>query len=765
MAEVFRAIEPRPAGEDRVVCLKRMLPHVAAEPGALEMFRDEATLGECIRDNNVVQMLGFGEAQGQPFLALEYVRGCDLWRLMRWVQQQSLGLPLDVCLYIVREMLRGLRAVHNAVNERGEVIGAVHRDVSPSNLLLSIHGEVKIGDLGIAQSLLKAQMPARNSGRRMGKLGYLAPEQITGAALDVRTDLFAAGVIAAELLMGGRPLFRGASELAILLAIRDANIENFEETAETLPAPLRDLVVQLLAATPDARPSSADQVLATLEAILDDLAPAQGSGPGGAYTPVRLQLGDLVAHATGEFLKVTGEFTLPPSADDVTDFFTKGNPTPTSLERDLGVAPQEHQEHQEHQDHQEHQEHQEHQQYEEYDPHLAPPPAPDPARDQVTPMRTKFLPGLEQLLPEMQPEQATVRLESLVLRDTLPPGAEELDAPAPPSSRASESSDGDDPERGFAIHASGQWRSELTYAEVVQAIAIGDLHPTDQVRLPSGETRLVHEIPEFQRHARPATLGPITRDELPGLSPAARIVASEGGIVSALGRSVLGEDTGMWLAEQGSVRKEIYVEAGTPVLVASNMAGELLGEYLVARGVVSRGELDMALAVMPRFEGKLGDTLVALGLVEPVHLFQHIAAQVEEKLLETALWKSGTFSFYPGATATGDRFPLVSSAWEIMLEATRRRIAHGLDSRDLDGPPPGLHLQLTSALPRVLATSVLPGPVSMALALLRKPMPAGALVAALDDPDNKDTDRGARVATLLMHLRVCEPVVPPPANA
>ncbi|MBK7153734.1 MAG: serine/threonine protein kinase [Sandaracinaceae bacterium] len=286
MAEVFRAIEPRPAGEDRVICVKRMLPHLASEPGALAMFEEEARLGAHIRHPNVVQMLGFGEAGGQPYLALEYVRGCDLWRLLRWVQHQGLGLPLETCVYVVRQILKGLAAVHEARDDDGLPLGVVHRDVSPSNVLLSVHGDVKLGDLGIAQSHLHAHIPARHSGRRMGKLGYLAPEQVTGAALDVRTDLFAVGVIAAELLMGGKPLFRGGSELAILLAIRDGNIDQFASTAKSLPEPLRAFVVHLLAAAPDARPHSAMEALAVLDAVIAGAHVAETDAPPGSSSAI-----------------------------------------------------------------------------------------------------------------------------------------------------------------------------------------------------------------------------------------------------------------------------------------------------------------------------------------------------------------------------------------------------------------------------------------------------------------------------------------------
>ncbi|MCA9577982.1 MAG: protein kinase [Polyangiales bacterium] len=691
MAEIFRAIEPRPVGEDRVICVKRMLPHLASEPGALAMFEEEARLGAHIRHPNVVQMLGFGESEGQPYLALEYVRGCDLWRLLRWVQHQGLGLPLETCSYVIQEILRGLTAIHTAHDAEGVHLGVVHRDVSPSNVLLSVHGEVKLGDLGIAQSHLSAHLPARHSGRRMGKLGYLAPEQVAGAPLDVRTDLFAVGVIAAELLMGGKPLFRGGSELAILLAIRDANTDHFDATAKSLPSPVAAFVRSLLAASPDARPGSAADAQGALAAALHE------AGVSEPDAPMRKQFGDLIAHATGEYLKVTGEYPLPLDVPDI----EKTPHIELSLEQlARGEAP------------------------------LFPSRNPLAERDTL-------VPGA----PAVQPDDPSVGLSNPLL--TGPDGAAPVRAP-----------------RQYAICAGGEWREQLTYAQVVESVALGQLHPLDQLRLPSGDTFRLEEVPEFMRHARGGTLGSITQDSLPTLQPSTTLPADEGGIVVALGRSLLREETGLWLAEQGAVRKEIYIVDGAPVMVASNMAGELLGEYLVARGVVSRGELDMALAVMPRFEGKLGDTLVALGLVEPVHLFQHIASQVEEKLLETALWKSGVFSFYPGATAPGERFPLASGPWEILLEATRRRLMHGLDPVDVGDPHGAAVWKLGSALPRTLATSTLPGLVALALTVLRKPHSTADLLAALDDPEGRDRLRGARVLTVLAQLRVAVPSEP-----
>ena len=216
MAEVFRALEPRSVGEPRVVVLKRMLPHIADESNAQEMFAEEARLASQVSHPNVVHVLGHGEIEGQPYLTLEYVPGCDLWRLNRRLTLESKKLEHDLVVYLVRQILNGLDAVHNATDRVGSALGIVHRDISPSNVLISIHGDVKIADFGIARSEDNA-FEADTATRANGKLGYLAPEQVSGGQVDQRADLFSTGVIAAELFMR-RPLFAGGSELAVLLA-------------------------------------------------------------------------------------------------------------------------------------------------------------------------------------------------------------------------------------------------------------------------------------------------------------------------------------------------------------------------------------------------------------------------------------------------------------------------------------------------------------------------------------------------------------------
>ena len=263
MAEVFRALEPRSVGEPRVVVLKRMLPHIAEESNAQQMFAEEARLASHVTHPNVVHVLGHGEIGGQPYLTLEYVPGCDLWRLNRRLTLEGRRLEHDLVVYIVRQILEGLDAVHGATDREGGALGIVHRDISPSNVLISIHGDVKIADFGIARSGVNA-FEADTAARANGKLGYLAPEQVSGGDVDRRADLFSTAVIAAELFMR-RPLFAGGSELAVLLAIRDAEVHPFVEFLPQLPEGLGSVILSGLSANPEERPPTARAFWAALE--------------------------------------------------------------------------------------------------------------------------------------------------------------------------------------------------------------------------------------------------------------------------------------------------------------------------------------------------------------------------------------------------------------------------------------------------------------------------------------------------------------------
>ena len=273
MAEVFRAKTYGPAGFVKECAIKRILTTLLDDEQFVQMFVDEARVTSFLTHANIVQVLELSELEGQLYIAMEFVAGKDLLDLLARSARRGIRMPREVVLYIAIEMLKGLDFAHNATDASGAPIHIVHRDVSPSNILLSYDGQVKIGDFGIAKSGL--QQSHTEIGTQKGKTGYMSPEQVTGEPFDHRSDIFAATTILFEMLTMSR-LFKAANDLDIMLKIRDANIEaDFERTRE-LPPPLVEVLRRGLAKEQEDRFASAGEMRHALEDICSayDLRPS-----------------------------------------------------------------------------------------------------------------------------------------------------------------------------------------------------------------------------------------------------------------------------------------------------------------------------------------------------------------------------------------------------------------------------------------------------------------------------------------------------------
>jgi serine/threonine protein kinase len=238
MAEVFVATRPGPRGFNKKFAVKRILPELARDARFVAMFCDEARICASLSHPNIVQVIDFGESDGEVFMALEYVDGLSLARLLRLVASARRRFPVPVALFIAHEVLRALDFAHSACDEEGRSLGIVHRDVSPGNVLIGRTGEVKLGDFGI---LLSAFVDRRtHPGELKGKVGYMSPEQAMGGTIDVRSDVFALGIVFAEMLLA-RPLFSGKNEFEILTKIHDADISNLDKYGHGIPQEVLDI--------------------------------------------------------------------------------------------------------------------------------------------------------------------------------------------------------------------------------------------------------------------------------------------------------------------------------------------------------------------------------------------------------------------------------------------------------------------------------------------------------------------------------------------
>jgi hypothetical protein len=278
MAELFLGRQVSPGGDTRAVVVKCLLPGVGEEAQTL-FGRERRVLGG-LKSPHVVALLGSGDG----YLVLEHVDGLDLRALLAHYQKRGRCLPIDAARVVIEGLGRALADLHAASGGDGQVLGLVHRDVNPSNLLISRDGAVKLADLGVVHQSLGA---ASTLAGVKGTLAYMAPEQLQGLPVDARTDLFAAGLVAYEVLTGVPARPAGMAGVAELLQVRLQMPARPSELRPELPGSLDGAVLRALEPIPADRPASA-------EAWLAALAPAFGGG-----IPDPLALARAVAPALG----------------------------------------------------------------------------------------------------------------------------------------------------------------------------------------------------------------------------------------------------------------------------------------------------------------------------------------------------------------------------------------------------------------------------------------------------------------------------------
>lgn len=211
MGEIFLAKSGEIQGFEKLFVIKKILPHLSSNASFTERFVDEAKISIALNHANIVPVFEVGVVGSDYFLALEYVEGRDLRRILSRCYECNIALPPDMALMIAREIASGLSYAHRRKDEHGLDLALVHCDISPPNVLVSLEGEVRIIDFGVSRSA--NQVSREDPAVGFGKFGYMAPEQILkGRSLDRRTDLYALGVVLYEMLVGDRMLIFGEDE-------------------------------------------------------------------------------------------------------------------------------------------------------------------------------------------------------------------------------------------------------------------------------------------------------------------------------------------------------------------------------------------------------------------------------------------------------------------------------------------------------------------------------------------------------------------------
>ena len=262
MAQVFKARALGPGGFQRDVVVKRILPEYGRDAEFIRMFVDEAKLLGMLHHPNVVQVYEFGEDDGVLFLALEYVEGPSLSRVLRTLRGANKRMPPAIVAFVAREICRALECVHGLCDAQGGPLGAIHRDVTPSNVILTPAGEVKLLDFGVAT--FKDAQQGTKSGTVKGKPAYLAPEQLEGKTIDGRVDLFALGIVMHEMLTL-QHLFAGDSDLGTVKQIMEMKIPSPGANRDDVPQALEDTVMRALERDRARRFATAAEMRAALD--------------------------------------------------------------------------------------------------------------------------------------------------------------------------------------------------------------------------------------------------------------------------------------------------------------------------------------------------------------------------------------------------------------------------------------------------------------------------------------------------------------------
>ncbi len=342
MARVWAARLQGQRGFSKMVAVKTILPHLAEEPEFERMFLDEARIASGVHHPNVCEIYELGEEGKILYLAMEWVNGESLVTILRGGSSPTIGpgngqpkvepIHPHLAARIVSEAASGLHAAHNLTDDDGQPLGVVHRDVSPHNILISADGNVKVADFGVAKAM--GQMTATAAGQIKGKMAYMAPEQVAGARVDRRSDVFSLGVVLYEATTGRKP-FEGDGDAQVMHAILTGNFQPPSKLMRGYPPALEQIIVRALSHEAAHRHATAERLHLALEGFI--------AKSGSVVTPSHIA--SVVTGRVGPFLERRKEkiraAAQAPSAEDISAsgaHVVASGATP-SLQSGSGVSP------------------------------------------------------------------------------------------------------------------------------------------------------------------------------------------------------------------------------------------------------------------------------------------------------------------------------------------------------------------------------------------------------------------------------------------
>lgn len=265
MAEIFLARQTGLEGFEKTVVLKRIRPHLSDKKSFVKMFLNEAKIAAQLSHANICQIYDLGLVGESYFIAMEYIPGRDMRRVIPKAESQGIEFPLVYALKIASQVCEGLYYAHEKRDAYGNPLGIVHRDVTPENILVSFDGVVKILDFGIAKAT--NQVDQTRAGEIKGKLSYMSPEQCSGKPVDHRSDIFSLGVVLYEWVTGFK-LFTGESDVAVLKSITDGRIYRPSYFKQDVPEPVEAILMRALDKDRARRYQSAWEMQKEIDAFL-----------------------------------------------------------------------------------------------------------------------------------------------------------------------------------------------------------------------------------------------------------------------------------------------------------------------------------------------------------------------------------------------------------------------------------------------------------------------------------------------------------------
>lgn len=270
MAEVYKAKTVDASGIERLVVIKRILPHIASHPEYIDMLIDEAKIAVHFTHGNIAQVYDLGRVGKDYFIVMEYVDGKTFSQIYKTLNERHQKIPLDILLYCFIELCHGLSYIHRKTGPAGNRLGVVHRDISPQNIILSYAGNVKLIDFGVAKATFLEDKT--ETGVLKGKFAYMSPEQTRGEKIDHRSDIFSLGILLWEMVTGER-LFKRKVNKETIKAVQRARFDVPSALRADVPKPLDKVLRKALGRSPRGRYQDASDLALDLEKILHRINP------------------------------------------------------------------------------------------------------------------------------------------------------------------------------------------------------------------------------------------------------------------------------------------------------------------------------------------------------------------------------------------------------------------------------------------------------------------------------------------------------------